>query len=73
MDFNLSTTALSGEDDEALQGAIPHGLGLMLEREPREESIRICEYQTIDRKVAAHSYHAVGFAQMGIGEPQIIV
>ena len=64
---------LAGDDDEALQGAVPQGLFAVLIREPGEEAVRVGQQQAVDAEVAADSYQPVVLAEMGVGKPEIFI
>ena len=64
---------LLGEDDEALQRTEPKGLGLVVEGEPGEVAVGVGEQQTVDTQVATDGYQSVVLAQMGVGEPEVVV
>jgi hypothetical protein len=64
---------LAGEDDVAVEWAIPVGLALHVEGIPREETVAVGQQQTLDREVATNGYQTVVLAPPWIGEPQLIV
>ena len=63
---------LVGEDDKALQGAVPRRLRPVAEGEPGEDAIAVGEQQALLAQVAAHCQQSVFLAQPGVRENDFI-
>jgi hypothetical protein len=57
------------ENDKTVHWTIPVGLVIQLIGIPWEDSVAICQEQTVDREVTTYGKESVGLAIFGVGKP----